>query len=133
MFLASDSLGSHPDAQHKLWQLRTTRVLVRTLRAFAVTFAVCWAPNQLIFLLFNLGCPVDFKAPLYHCSVILNVCNSCVNPVIYAVMNGRFRNGLREAFGRANGLRVGPVKIASIATPNTLGDDDDADGNGEDM
>ena len=81
---------------------------MRTLVVFALTFAACWAPNQLMFLLYNFGVPLSFASPIYHIGVILAVGNSCVNPVIYTVTNQPFRRGIREVFlcGKI-GVRVG--------------------------
>ncbi|XP_022098871.1 mu-type opioid receptor-like [Acanthaster planci] len=92
-------LDLNPTDRRKMWQLRVTQILVRTLLAFGLTFAACWAPNQFMFLLYNLGVQFSFASPVYHFGVILAVCNSCVNPIIYTMTNQQFRIGIRMAFG----------------------------------
>ncbi|XP_071808096.1 neuromedin-U receptor 2-like [Asterias amurensis] len=108
----------NPADQHKMWQLRTTQTLIKTLLTFVITFAVCWTPVQLVFLVYNFGAYVDFSSPVYHVGIILAVCNSCVNPIIYTLMNQRFRKGIREAFcPRGKSTRVGDrsTEIVSLS------------------
>lgn len=92
--------------RRKMWQLRTSRMLVRTLMTFVITFALCWAPNQSMFLLYNIGVSINFASPVYHIGIILAVCNSCVNPILYTMTNKPFREGIRKAF-RVGTARVG--------------------------
>ncbi|XP_071808081.1 somatostatin receptor type 4-like [Asterias amurensis] len=87
----------NPADQRKMWQLRASQTLIRTLLTFVITFAVCWAPIQVMFLVYNFGVYVDFSSPFRHISVMLSVCNSCVNPILYTLMNKPFRKGIREA------------------------------------
>ncbi|XP_038066407.1 allatostatin-A receptor-like [Patiria miniata] len=112
----------NPADRRKMWQLKATQILVRTLLAFAVTFAVCWAPNQLMFLVYNLGVPLSLATPIYHVGVILAVCNSCVNPIIYTMTNQQFRKGIKMAFRRGKrSARVGGDTLATsgMATMST--------------
>ncbi len=91
-----------------MWQLQTTKTLCKTLLFFVLTFAVCWAPVQLMFLVYNFGVYVDFSSPFRHISVMLSVGNSCVNPILYTLMNKPFRKGIREALcKRVNSVDVG--------------------------
>ena len=106
LFLASSAFN--PLDQRKMWQLRASQTLIKTLLTFVITFAVCWAPNQVVFLGYNLGLDVDFASPVYHVGNILAVCNSCVNPIIYTMTNQPFRKGIREAFCRKSRRWVTP-------------------------
>ncbi|XP_071793911.1 galanin receptor type 1-like [Asterias amurensis] len=92
------SLGVNPINQREMWQLRASQTLVKTLLACVVTFGACWIPNQVWFLLFNFGAPLNLGGPDRHLTVILAVGNSCVNPVIYTMTNKPFRKGIRELF-----------------------------------
>ncbi|XP_038066405.1 somatostatin receptor type 3-like [Patiria miniata] len=107
-----------PADRRKMWQLRTTQTLARTLLAFVLTFAVCWAPNQAVFLFYNLGAPICTSPQLYHLSVILAVGNSCINPILYGVTNRPFRKGIRTAFlGGGRSARIGHVPTV---TPSAM-------------
>ncbi|XP_071805947.1 allatostatin-A receptor-like [Asterias amurensis] len=105
--------------RRKMWQLRASRMLVRTLMTFVITFAMCWAPNQFMFLLYNIGVSINFASPVYHVGIILAVCNSCVNPILYTMTNKPFREGIRKAFrvGTASVGNTGPEQGSS--TNNT--------------
>ena len=97
LFIAATS-GLNPSDQREMWQLRASQTLVKTLLACVITFGVCWTPNQVWFLLFNIGVHVTLGDPIHRLTVILAVGNSCVNPVIYTMTNKPFRKGIRELF-----------------------------------
>ena len=90
--------GLHPADRRKMWQLQTAQTLSRTLLAFVVTFGVCWAPNHVMFLVYNLGVSVCTYPQIYHLTTILAICNSCVNPLLYALTNRSFRTGIKSVF-----------------------------------
>ncbi|XP_041478932.1 galanin receptor 2a-like [Lytechinus variegatus] len=74
--------------------------VLQMLFIVVVTFIVCWTPDQFGFLVFNLGV-VGIKhlfSPLYRCFVALAFANSCLNPIIYASRNPRFRKALTDIF-----------------------------------
>ncbi|XP_033632262.1 G-protein coupled receptor moody-like [Asterias rubens] len=110
------SMGVNPRDQREMWQLRASQTLVKTLLACVITFGVCWTPNQVLFLLFNIGVHVTLGDPIHRLTVILAVGNSCVNPVIYTMTNKPFRKGIRELFCKqrdsnqvADGVATGTV------------------------
>ncbi|XP_033627863.1 neuropeptide F receptor-like [Asterias rubens] len=110
------SMGVNPSDQRKMWQLRASQTLVKTLLACVITFGVCWIPNQVWFLLFNVGVPMTLGGPTQSLTIILAVGNSCVNPVIYTMTNKPFRKGIRELFCKkrdsnqvADGVATGTV------------------------
>ncbi|XP_038066406.1 tachykinin-like peptides receptor 99D [Patiria miniata] len=105
--------GLPPADRRKMWQLRATQTLARTLLAFVLTFAVCWFPDQFMFLLYSFGVPLSFTSTVYHFGVILAVCNSCVNPIIYTMTNQQFRKGIKMAFCKRNSGRVGDAANTS--------------------
>ncbi|XP_071476847.1 somatostatin receptor type 5-like [Diadema antillarum] len=79
------------------WQLKTAQDLQRTFFLVILVFMLCWAPNQFLFLAYNLGADVDFTKQYYHFTVILAMCNSCVNPFIYVFKHKTFRRGIVRA------------------------------------
>ncbi|XP_038045751.1 trissin receptor-like [Patiria miniata] len=80
--------------------LRARRNTFKMLWIVFITFLVCWTPNQVIFLMFNLGWKLNYDEWYYLLSVAMVAANCCVNPVIYAFKYRQFRKGLREVFCR---------------------------------
>ncbi|XP_038045876.1 allatostatin-A receptor-like [Patiria miniata] len=80
--------------------LRARRNTFKMLLIVFITFLVCWTPNQVIYLLFNLGWKLSFDEWYFLLSVAMVAANSCVNPAIYAFKYRQFRKGLREVFCR---------------------------------
>ncbi|XP_072027831.1 melatonin receptor type 1B-B-like [Amphiura filiformis] len=84
---------------------RARRNLVETLFIVVATFAVCWTPDQVMYLSFSLGNVPYFEMAVYPYFLLLALGNSCANPVIYGIKNRLFKKGLKHLFGRKN--RVG--------------------------
>ena len=100
-----------------MWQLRAAQTLVKTLLVCVISFVVCWAPNQVRFLLLNLGAPLQQGSHFQFISVILSVGNSCVNPVIYTLTNKPFRKGIRDVFcKKRDSNQVGNSTSGTVAT-----------------
>ena len=78
--------------------LRARRNTFKMLLIVFITFVICWTPNQIIFLMFNIGLEIKLNEWYYFLSVAMVATNSCVNPVIYAFKYRQFRNGLRQIF-----------------------------------
>lgn len=72
--------------------------VTKTLLIVYITYVICWTPNQVGFLQFNLGGPYDFKGAYHSFSVILAVCNTAVNPFIYALQYKQYRTCLKSLF-----------------------------------
>ncbi|XP_041453671.1 galanin receptor 2a-like [Lytechinus variegatus] len=85
------------DNDNNKWHLKVANDMQKTFFVVILVFILCWAPNQLLFLCYSLGAPVDFSKTYYHFSVIFAVCNSCANPFIYVFKNKLFRRGIRQA------------------------------------
>ena len=81
------------------------RRVVEMLFVVVVCFIVCWTPDQIGYLIFNLGL-IDRShdiSDLYRCLIILAFVNSCVNPFIYAARNANFRKAVMGRFSRGRG------------------------------
>lgn len=75
----------------------TMRRMTRTLLIVVIFFIVCWSPDQICFLLFNLELhPSYMYSDHYRVFVCLAFVNSCSNPFIYSVRNKKFRNELLD-------------------------------------
>ncbi|XP_038059840.1 galanin receptor 2b-like [Patiria miniata] len=119
-----DGKASRGGADKKqAWQLQVAQDLSRMLLVVVVTYAVCWLPNQVLFLAFNLGAPVSFASLPFHLSVILALCNSCINPFIYTLKNKQFREGVKVALRLKSMGAVGPASSSrdegEMRTANT--------------
>ncbi|XP_033635799.1 galanin receptor type 1-like [Asterias rubens] len=114
------SLGVNPSDLRKMWQLRASQTLVKTLLACIITFGVCWIPNQCWFLIFNFGVPLNLHGAFRRITVILAVGNSCVNPVIYTMTNKPFRKGIRELFCKQRGSNQVVDGVASGTMSQTV-------------
>ncbi|XP_072176082.1 QRFP-like peptide receptor [Diadema setosum] len=61
-------------------------------------YLICWSPNQIAYLGFNLGwVPASFNhSSLQKVLVFLGFLNSCANPIIYAARFPEFRTAVKE-------------------------------------
>ncbi|XP_072025015.1 somatostatin receptor type 4-like [Amphiura filiformis] len=77
--------------------LRTRRKVIETLFVVVVTFIICWLPDQLAYMLYNIGVLETeyLSTHLYEFFVLLAFLNSCVNPIIYTFKNKEFRHSLK--------------------------------------
>ncbi|XP_070571612.1 neuropeptide FF receptor 1-like [Ptychodera flava] len=78
--------------------LKAREKIVKMLFLVVITFTVCWAPNQTLFMALNYGAALDLLAPYYQFFILLAFCNSCMNPIIYSFKNKQFRDGLKVIF-----------------------------------
>ncbi len=91
----SNNIGKENEASLEL--LRARKKVIKMLAIVVITFAICWAPNQFLFLSYNLGYNLDFTSPEYHFSVLIAFCNSCMNPFIYGFQSKSYRKALKLA------------------------------------
>ena len=77
---------------------RASRNILKTLILVCAAFATCWVNNQVYFLMFNLGYPVDFNGTYFHFTVIMVFLNCCINPFIYALQYHPFQKQFHYLF-----------------------------------
>ncbi|XP_041478857.1 trissin receptor-like [Lytechinus variegatus] len=78
--------------------------VIKTLITVSVTFAICWAPNHIMYLCFNLSKGITWiTGPVYDFTVYLAFFNMCINPFIYTFKYRRFREGLKTLFRLVRG------------------------------
>ncbi|NWZ31387.1 GALR2 protein, partial [Asarcornis scutulata] len=76
------------------------RKVTRMIIIVAVLFCLCWLPHHLLILCVWFG-----YFPLNHATYVLRVlshlvsyANSCVNPIVYALVSKHFRKGFKKIF-----------------------------------
>ncbi|XP_072019282.1 allatostatin-A receptor-like [Amphiura filiformis] len=111
----SRNIGKENEASLEL--LRARKKVIKMLAIVVITFAICWAPNQFLFLSYNLGYNLNFGSPVYHFSVLIAFCNSCMNPLIYGFKSKSYRKALKLALcGRRAGSTVSDMDtVAALA------------------
>lgn len=101
-------------------QVRRRNVTI-TLFIMFLVYVICWTPNQLTFLQFNLGGALDFNGAWYHITVFMAFLNTCVNPIIYALKHKQFQKGMKEIF-HCYGNRVDQSSLLSNSVSGTAVD-----------
>ncbi|XP_072181269.1 allatostatin-A receptor-like [Diadema setosum] len=95
-FKSQKTAQSLPSSFHDVARARVLELLLLVV----VVYIVCWAPDQLAFLSFNLGLVPDshFASPLHRILIVLAFCNSCANPIIYTFRHKKFRGAAKDLF-----------------------------------
>jgi hypothetical protein len=70
------------------------RQLLRMSAAISFVVLICWSPNQIYYLLYKFGV-VKLGTKWHHCTVVLALSTSAVNPVIYYVTSTSYRRCLQ--------------------------------------
>ncbi|XP_077998801.1 galanin receptor 2b-like [Glandiceps talaboti] len=107
------SAGPNLEAERE--KLLARKNVIKMLCIVVATYFLCLTPNQIIWFGFNVGLVVDFNSAYYNVTVMLTFANSCMNPVIYAIRNRRFRKGLKILFMKG-GSEVGDLSMADALT-----------------
>jgi hypothetical protein len=87
-----------------------------------VMFFICISPNQIQWLLQNLGIiTIDFSGWTYYMCMLVQICNVCVNPVIYALKYKDFRRGCTHLLRKiVQHPFSGRMKITTISVVTTI-------------
>ncbi|KAK2528552.1 Galr2, partial [Columba guinea] len=79
---------------------KAKRKVTRMIIIVAVLFCLCWLPHHLVILCVWFG-----YFPLNHATYVLRIlshlisyANSCVNPIVYALVSKHFRKGFKQIF-----------------------------------
>uniref|UniRef100_A0A8C4RA16 G-protein coupled receptors family 1 profile domain-containing protein n=1 Tax=Eptatretus burgeri TaxID=7764 RepID=A0A8C4RA16_EPTBU len=90
------------DSSHKYHeQLHAKRKVVKMLVVVVCTFAVCWLPYHIFFVMASLYREMLMWPPIqqvYLAIFWLAMSSSMYNPIIYCCLNSRFRVGFKCAF-----------------------------------
>ncbi|XP_026879051.2 galanin receptor 2a [Electrophorus electricus] len=94
---------------------RAKRKVTKMIIIVAVLFCLCWLPHHLVILCMWFG-----RFPLNHTTYVLRILshlvaytNSCLNPIVYALVSKHFRKGFRKVFGCV--MQKRPVNRVHVA------------------
>ncbi|XP_049642494.1 neuromedin-K receptor [Suncus etruscus] len=91
--------GDTCDKYHE--QLKAKRKVVKMMVVVVVTFAVCWLPYHVYFILTAVYQQLNrwkYIQQVYLGSFWLAMSSTMYNPIIYCCLNKRFRAGFKQAF-----------------------------------
>ncbi|KAG9259625.1 tachykinin receptor 3a [Astyanax mexicanus] len=91
--------GDSSDNYHG--QLRAKRKVVKMMIIVVVTFAICWLPYHVYFLITGLNKQLVKRKSIqqvYLAVMWLAMSSTMYNPIIYCCLNSRFRAGFKRAF-----------------------------------
>ncbi|XP_051529788.1 galanin receptor 2a-like [Myxocyprinus asiaticus] len=87
---------------------KAKRKVTKMIIIVTVLFCLCWLPHHLVILCMWFG-----HFPLNHTTYVLRILshlvaytNSCLNPIVYALVSKHFRKGFKKVFGCALNNRV---------------------------
>ncbi|KAM9770475.1 tachykinin receptor 3-like [Menidia menidia] len=95
----SEIPGDSSDNYHG--QLRAKRKVVKMMIIVVVTFALCWLPYHVYFLVTGLNKHLSrwkYIQQVYLSVMWLAMSSTMYNPIIYCCLNGRFRAGFKQVF-----------------------------------
>ncbi|NWH55852.1 GALR2 protein, partial [Geococcyx californianus] len=79
---------------------KAKRKVTKMIVAVAILFCLCWLPHHLVILCFWFG-HFPFNRATYACrlaSHCLSYANSCLNPIVYALISKHFRKRFKQVF-----------------------------------
>ncbi|XP_072168391.1 neuropeptide receptor 15-like [Diadema setosum] len=81
---------------------RARRNIIRTMITLSVCYFLCYAPNNIFYMIYCLGANVDLNGLAYYVSVCIAFINIWINPFVYALQYRKFQRGLKKVFGCSN-------------------------------
>ncbi len=127
--ISNEDLTSSPEVNgvsNKFQQAKRNTLITFAIVAFC--FIICWSQNQFLYLMYNLGYPVDFEGTYFNFTVFMVFINCTINPFIYLVKHKDYQVALSEFCGchysRTEGDRLqsssnsGPQQV-SVETLDT--------------
>uniref|UniRef100_UPI00358F75E3 neuromedin-K receptor-like n=1 Tax=Myxine glutinosa TaxID=7769 RepID=UPI00358F75E3 len=88
-------------SEHFRQQLQAKRKVVKMMIVVVITFAICWLPFHVYFLLYGFMKDIykwHYIQQVYLAMFWLSQSFTMYNPIIYCCLNNRFRTGFKRAF-----------------------------------
>lgn len=89
------SSGQQIDPAMNTFQQAKRNTLI-TFAIVAFCFVLCWSPNQILYLMYNLGYSLDFSSAYFNFTVLMVFLNCTINPFVYLFKYRDFQVALRE-------------------------------------
>ncbi|XP_077984589.1 histamine H2 receptor-like [Glandiceps talaboti] len=99
--------------------MRARKNVLKMLFIVFLAYAICWGPNQFLFLAQNLGAEIDFRSFFYHFTVLWGFLNTSINPFIYALKYKQFQKGVRLVFCPKSTAEIGDSTVARTSHNGT--------------
>ncbi|XP_059180970.1 galanin receptor 2a [Centropristis striata] len=104
---------------------RSNRKVTKMILVVAALFCLCWLPHHLVILCMWFG-----RFPLNHATYVLRILshlvaytNSCLNPIVYALVSKHFRKGFRKVFSCSLSRReVNKVHVVQVVNTVSSGE-----------
>ncbi|XP_031566386.1 substance-K receptor-like [Actinia tenebrosa] len=74
--------------------LKSRKRVTKMVVIVSVVYAVCWLPEETVYLLHHYDQPFNNNDVIYNICVVLATFNSAINPFIYTLQSEKFRNCL---------------------------------------
>ncbi|XP_070553608.1 histamine H2 receptor-like [Ptychodera flava] len=110
--------GENTENSQEGSMLRARKNVLKMLFMVFLAYAICWGPNQFVFLAQNLGAEIDFRSFFYHFTVLWGFLNTSINPFIYALKYRQFQKGVRLIFCPKRTSTIGDSTMAHSMTRN---------------
>ncbi|TTR84634.1 Neuromedin-K receptor [Bagarius yarrelli] len=113
----SEIPGDSSDSYHS--QLQAKRKVVKMMIVVVVTFALCWLPYHVYFIVTGLNKQLNKRKSIQqvYLSVLwLAMSSTMYNPIIYCCLNNRFRAGFKKAFRWCPFIRVSSYDELELRT-----------------
>ena len=95
---------------------RSRKKVTKVALIVSVIYVISWFPQLVVYLLSNYETGIKFGEFAYMASVVMVTFNSAVNPLIYALNSGRFRQHFKELLCRCQRRRrFFPVEYGDAA------------------
>ena len=77
---------------------RARRNIFKTLYHVIIVHVISWSINQILFLAYMFGYPLNFTSLLYQISVAMIYMSTCANPIVYLLKYEKFRKAVKTSF-----------------------------------
>ena len=97
----------------KIFRKRKEMKMIRFLILLVVVFCVMWTPMALCFVMLvydKASYKLVMSSEYFIAAECFALCNSLVNPLIYAFINERYRNGVTKLIAKIRRRRVQPLQ-----------------------
>ncbi|XP_077984590.1 histamine H2 receptor-like [Glandiceps talaboti] len=84
-------------AKDKSLKMASRNVLKMLVLVF-LAYAICWGPNQVMFMLYCVGVNVNIFKTYFQVFIVLGYINTAINPFIYALKYKQFQRGIKLVF-----------------------------------